>query len=66
MNENVLEIEEIDEIDAEISSDMNLLGNEEFRTVESLKMKLLKLRDKLIKMEEDIQDVENRLYDIPN
>ena len=62
MNKNVLEIEKIDEIDSDISLDTGLSENEEFRTIESLKVKLLKLNDKLIKMGEDIQDVEEMLY----
>ena len=39
--------------------------NEKFVTMEDLKEKFLILQDKLIKMEEDINDFVNRLYDIP-
>ena len=38
MKKNILEIEKIDEIETDIALGMDLLENEEFRTMESLKV----------------------------
>jgi len=70
VNENLLKIKKQSEISEDDSglfskvefSEVKLLEVEKFLTVESLKTKLLKIRDNLKKMDEIIEDLKNRLH----
>jgi hypothetical protein len=64
-NENVLEIKEkskISENGSGIFSEAGLSEVDKSLTVESLKTKLLRMKDSLKKMDEIIEDLKNRLH----
>jgi len=59
--EEVLAIQKIDEVKADISPAEDASGHEESITIRALREKFLRLQDKIAEMGKDIRDLENRL-----